>query len=84
MNPYLIFVLAMIIGSYVLQLVVDVLNVRHISNKVPAEFEGVYDQEKYQKIARLFKRQNYFRDYKRFYNAGCGINGYFSQCFQYF
>jgi STE24 endopeptidase len=56
MNPYLIFILVILIGSYVLELVLDFLNVRYQKTDLPSEFEGYYDGEKYK------KSQNYLRE----------------------
>jgi STE24 endopeptidase len=56
MNPYLIFILVILIGSYVLELVLDFLNVRYLKTDLPSEFEGYYDGEKYK------KSQNYLRE----------------------
>jgi STE24 endopeptidase len=56
MNPYLIFILVILIGSYVLELVLDFLNIRYQKTDLPSEFEGYYDGEKYK------KSQNYLRE----------------------
>ena len=47
MNTYLIIILALILFNYVLDLVLNRLNLNHISSDIPDEFEGVYDAEKY-------------------------------------
>jgi STE24 endopeptidase len=60
MNPYLIFILVILIGSYALDFVLDLLNVRYLKMDLPAEFEGYYDGEKYQ------KSQEYLRENTRF------------------
>jgi len=62
MNAYLIAILLILIIRYLLDLVSDWLNVRHVSTEVPAEFKGSYDAEKYR------KSQNYLRE-----NTGFGI-----------
>lgn len=62
MNAYLIAILLILIIRYLLDLVSDWLNVRHVSTEVPAEFKGYYDAEKYR------KSQNYLRE-----NTGFGI-----------
>ena len=49
MNPYLVLILFIIIGDYILDVVADILNVRHLSTDLPREFEGFYDAEKYTK-----------------------------------
>ena len=60
MNGYLIFVVALILLGYLMDLVVDVLNLGHVKTEIPAEFEGWYDAEKYRKA------QRYLRDTTRF------------------
>ena len=60
MNPFLIFILVIIIGSYFLDVIVDSLNVRHVKTDLPQEFEGYYDGEKYK------KSQEYLRENTRF------------------
>ena len=52
MNVYLVLILVIIIGDYLLDCVVETLNLRHISTDLPQEFEGFYDAEKYTKAQR--------------------------------
>ena len=49
MNWFLIIILAVLIGTYFLDLIVDTLNVRHVRTVLPEEFEGYYDADKYKK-----------------------------------
>ena len=49
MNYYLIFILAIIIGSYLLDLFVERLNLRNLKTELPEEFRGYYDQARYKK-----------------------------------
>ena len=49
MNVYLVLILVIIIGDYLLDIVVETLNVRHLSTDLPQDFEGFYDAEKYTK-----------------------------------
>jgi len=60
MNIYLIIILAIIIVDYILDIVVDTLNVKHTKTDLPEEFEGHYDAEKYKKA------QNYLKENTRF------------------
>ena len=60
MNIYLIIILFIIIVDYFLDIVVDTLNVRHVTTDLPKEFEGYYDAEKYNKA------QNYLKENTRF------------------
>ncbi len=56
MNGYLIFILIVIIGTYLLELIIELLNLKHISPELPAEFKDTYDEERYK------KSQYYLRD----------------------
>lgn len=47
MNGYLIFILAILLLSYLLEVVVALLNLRSLSPELPAEFIGVYDAAQY-------------------------------------
>jgi STE24 endopeptidase len=59
MNVYLVIILAAIIARYLLETAADWLNVRHISPRLPGEFEGFYDDKTYR------KSQEYLRDNTR-------------------
>ncbi|MBW2222197.1 MAG: M48 family metallopeptidase [Deltaproteobacteria bacterium] len=60
MNTYLIIILSIIIVDYILDIVVDTLNVKQTKTDLPEEFEGYYDAEKYKKA------QNYLKENTRF------------------
>lgn len=60
MNTYLIVILAILIFNYILNLVVEVLNLSAINTVLPQEFKGWYDEAKYK------KSQNYLRENTRF------------------
>lgn len=60
MNSYLIIILIILIGEYVLGFVVEILNLKHASPELPKEFEGFYDAEKYK------KSQAYLRESTKF------------------
>ncbi|MEI7850832.1 MAG: M48 family metallopeptidase [Kiritimatiellales bacterium] len=60
MNGYLIFILALLVFNWLLSLIVETLNVRNVSTEIPAEFQGIYDAEKYA------KSQRYLRETTRF------------------
>ena len=55
MNTYLIIILALIVFNYVLDLVLNRLNLSHISSDIPDEFQGVYDADKYDESQRYLK-----------------------------
>jgi len=60
MNSYLTVILLILIIHYLLDLVSDWLNVRHVSTELPEEFKDYYDAEKYR------QSQNYLREGTRF------------------
>ncbi len=47
MNGYLLCIIGILLLSYVLELVVSLLNLRSLSPDLPAEFVGVYEQQQY-------------------------------------
>ena len=67
MNPYLIFILALLVFNWLLSLIVETLNVRNVTTEIPEEFHGVYDEEKYA------KSQRYLKDTTRFGQIQEGI-----------
>ncbi len=60
MNIYLVVILAILIGNYILNLIVELLNLKALKSELPKEFEGYYDVDKYK------KSQNYLRDNTQF------------------
>ena len=60
MNIYLIIILVIIVGNYLLDTIIEMLNVSHVKTELPKEFEGYYDAEKYKKA------QNYLKENTRF------------------
>jgi len=56
MNIYLVFILAVLLCSYLLDTIVDILNLRAMSPALPKEFEDWYDGEKYKK-SQLYLRE---------------------------
>ncbi|MCI5134100.1 MAG: M48 family peptidase [Candidatus Electrothrix sp. AW2] len=55
MNAYLIFVLAVLVGGYLLDLVVSFLELRSLQPELPTEFRDVYEKEKYRKSQEYTK-----------------------------
>ena len=47
MNGYLLFILSILLVSYLIELTVALLNLRSLSPMLPDEFAGVYDREQY-------------------------------------
>lgn len=60
MNFYLIIILIIILGNYLLDVVIDTLNMNHVTTDLPKEFEGYYDADKYK------QSQNYLRETTQF------------------
>ncbi len=55
MNPYLIFILTVLVAGYLLNLIVSLLEVRSLQPELPTEFSDVYDDEKYRKSQEYTK-----------------------------
>jgi len=55
MNGYLVFVIVLLLFSYLLNLLISMLNLRAVSEEIPDEFKGVYDEEKYAKSQRYLR-----------------------------
>lgn len=49
MNNWLVFILIILLGSYILEQVLSYLNIRALDSELPAEFQDVFDAEKYEK-----------------------------------
>lgn len=60
MNHWLVFILAVIACSYILELIVSFLNLKALSPELPEEFKDVFDREKY------LQSQEYTRENTRF------------------
>jgi STE24 endopeptidase len=59
-NIYLCLILLLLLGEALLQIGIDVANLRHVRLSIPGEFEGWYDEEKYA------RSQAYLQDGARF------------------
>ncbi len=60
MNYYLLFILTILIGSYILELIVEILNIKHLKTDLPTEFAGYYDAETYKKSQQYLKDNTLF------------------------
>jgi len=60
MNAFLIIILVILIGDYILGLVVDTMNVKHLKTELPEAFSGYYDGEKYRKSQEYLKENTRF------------------------
>ena len=49
MNTYAIIILATLLLSYILDLITELLNLKALRDELPAEFNDVFDQDKYRK-----------------------------------
>jgi len=59
-NIFLILILIIIVGNYILDIVVETLNVRHLSTELPDEFVGYYDAQKYKQSQEYLKETTRF------------------------
>lgn len=66
MNPYLIIILAILAGKFLLDLILEALNLKHFDPEPPEEFRGVYDPGNYRRA------RSYLRDTARLGLAGTG------------
>lgn len=64
MNGYLIFILTVIIGGYLLDLFVEILNLHCAGRNLPKEFIGYYDQQRYAKSQDYLKITTRFNLFK--------------------
>ena len=60
MNTYLIVILLLLVGDFLLHFIVDLVNLRNVQTEIPSEFTGWYDAEKYS------RSQLYLRETTRF------------------
>ncbi|RZW16850.1 MAG: M48 family peptidase, partial [Desulfobulbaceae bacterium] len=60
MNPWLIFILAVIGGSFLLNTTISLLNLKALSPDLPEEFADTYDQEKYRQSQDYTRVQTKF------------------------
>ncbi|HOP47651.1 MAG TPA: M48 family metallopeptidase [Desulfobacteraceae bacterium] len=60
MNTYLIIILAILIGTYLLDTLIDILDVRHFKTELPDEFIGHYDEERYRTSQEYLKENTRF------------------------
>jgi STE24 endopeptidase len=57
MNLYLVIILVILVGQYLLSLVVDRMNIKNLNPELPDEFKGLYDEDKYAK-SQQYTREN--------------------------
>ncbi len=61
MNIYLVIILSILIGGYFLNLIVEVLNIKAANPKLPSEFVGYYNREKYKKSQEYLRENTIFK-----------------------
>jgi len=64
LNIYLTIILSILFFHYLLDLIVEELNVRHVSPDLPKEFFGYYDKEKYRQSQTYLKETTRFDIWK--------------------
>lgn len=60
MNSYLLFIIAVFVISYLVDVFVDFLNLAYLNTSLPKEFDGFYDAEKYAKSQRYLRENTVF------------------------
>lgn len=65
MNIYLVIILAILIGEYILDVIVENLNLKCASSVLPGEFSGFYATDKYRKSQRYLKESTNFKLVKK-------------------
>ena len=60
MNVYLIAVFVILLGKYLLDLIVEILNLRYLKTTLPPEFVGYYDEDKYAASQRYLREKTRF------------------------
>lgn len=59
-NPYLLLVLFLLVANWLIGLVVELLNLKHVSAEIPDEFAEIYDAEKYARSQRYLRDNTVF------------------------
>lgn len=68
MNPYLLFIVGLLVADWLFSLIVEVLNLKHFSTSVPKELADVYDAEKYKKSQKYLRENTVFGEVKSVIN----------------
>lgn len=61
MNIYLVIILAILLGNYLLSLLVGILNLKSTNSNLPGEFQGYYDPDKYIKSQKYLRENTTFK-----------------------
>ncbi|MBU1086562.1 MAG: M48 family metallopeptidase [Candidatus Omnitrophica bacterium] len=60
MNKYLVLILGIILFKYLLNLIVEILNIKYVNPRLPEELIGYYEAEKYKKSQLYLKEKTNF------------------------
>lgn len=60
MNTLFIIIVSIIIVEFIFDKILDILNLRNLSPKLPEEAKGIYDEEKYRKSQEYYKVNHNF------------------------
>ncbi|MCD8480736.1 MAG: M48 family peptidase, partial [Candidatus Cloacimonetes bacterium] len=69
MNPYLLFIVILIIAEWLFSLIVEMLNLKNFSARVPNELADVYDADKYAKSQAYLRETTIFGEVKSAINT---------------
>src|SRR4051794_11784756 len=64
-NGYLYFILGLMVAGYLLDLIADTLNAAHLKPELPAEFQGLYDPQKYRTSIEYQKESIRFNTFQK-------------------
>jgi len=61
MNPWLLLILSCLVIAFLVEVIVDILNLRHLSTTVPQEFTDVIDTAQYKRSQEYLKDNTYLQ-----------------------
>ncbi|NIT59285.1 MAG: M48 family peptidase, partial [Aliifodinibius sp.] len=83
MNIFAVIILATLTIDFILNLVSDYLNLKSLDTGLPGEFQGVYDEETYEKSQRYTKERTKFGILTSIFNLGLLLFFWFAGGFQW-
>ncbi|ARM30593.1 M48 family metallopeptidase [Prosthecochloris sp. HL-130-GSB] len=83
MNIFGVVILVTLVGTFVLKMVSDILNLRSASSALPDEFRGVYDQGAYEKSQRYLHSNTRFSMITAVFDLAVLLAFWFSGGFDY-
>lgn len=60
MNIYRVIILSLLVFDWLVSLIVETLNMKNVSTRIPDEFAGIYDPDQYAKSQRYLHDNTYF------------------------